>query len=137
MNARVVSYAPLIIADGDSLHPRGIIFARRSFFFSILFRRSRILESLRIVHTSFFSRREIGENSRFLLIFRFFFVLDNFIYYKFDRWREDFLLLLLVSSLFLARGEIDRTESSRIVEENRLTAFHFSYFILSNFISNF
>lgn len=126
MNARVVSYAPLIIADGDSLHPRGIIFARRSFFFSILFRRSRILESLRIVHTSFFSRREIGENSRFLLIFRFFFVLDNFIYYKFDRWREDFLLLLLVSSLFLARGEIDRTESSRIVEE---PSYGISFFI--------
>lgn len=39
---------------------------------------------------------------------------------------RDFLLLLLVSSLFLARGEIDRTESSRIVEE---PSYGISFFI--------
>lgn len=65
INARLVSYAPLIIADGDSLHPRGIIFAKRSplsFLFSF---DDQELESLRIVWIlplSFsLSPRETGE----------------------------------------------------------------------------
>lgn len=66
MNARVVYYVPLIIADGDSLHPRGIIFARdRLFLFSSLSRRSKSLRIVRrissLVSFSFSFSRERGE----------------------------------------------------------------------------
>ena len=101
-----VSYAPLIIADGDSLHPRGIIFAKRSPLSFLFFFVDRELESLRIVHIFPLSFLAFSRNSRIRdLILLIFFFLGNFNYYYFDRWREDFLLLSSLSlSLSLSRA---------------------------------